>query len=214
MALSAQFANGQMKPNWKFRNELLANLISPQDTIYIQDRHNLEKFIGFKFTDTTATISYQTTMGDKIFVLIKEGKFEPTKHKLNLSDTVYKFINNKKQVDYLVVKNLIDDKQAFGIDGVVPNKEFRELKIKWDDKWLTIPDSSFKNLYEIHPRTLETYVSKDKKLIYLYISGSDGAGGYSIKFVFDKTGFKTRLISTNECTDGYDFLDALPIDCE
>jgi len=214
LTLTTQFAFGQMKPNWQFRSELMAQFISPKDTIYIQDRHHLEKLTVLQSTDTTATLNYTTKTGDKISIYIHCGKFEPTKHKLHLYDTIYKFIHNENRVDYLVSKDLIDGKRAYGIDGGLPRTEIKELKIKWNGKWLVIPDSSFANFYEIHTKTIEAYISEDKKFIYLYISASDGAGSYSVKFVFNKNGFVTRLISTNECTDGFDFIDALPKECE
>ena len=212
--LTTQFAFGQMKPRWLFKDELMAHLISPKDTIYIQDRHHLEKITGLKSTDTNAIINYSTKSGDKVSVSISIGSFEPAKHKLYLSDTVYKFIHNEKRIDYLKIKNLIDGKRAYGIDGDFPKTEIKSFKLKYNDKWLTIPKSSFANFYELHLESIEAYLSKDKTLIYIYINGSDGAGSYSLKFVFDKSKYITRLISTNECTDGFDFLDALPKDCE
>jgi hypothetical protein len=195
-----------MKPNWQFRDELMDNMISPRDTIYICDRHKLEKFSGLQFTDTTATINYNTKKEDKISISIKTGKFDPPKHRLHLTD-------KGNEPNAMIVVNQIDGKRAYGIDGDSPRREIKKLKIKWNDKWLTISDNSFVNFYEIHPKTIEVYLSKSQKFIYLYISASDGAGGYSVKFVFDKNGFVTRLISTNECTDGFDFIDALPLDC-
>lgn len=203
-----------MRPDWLFKRELMAHLNSPKDTMYIQDRHHLEKFRGLQSTDSSAIINYLTKSGDKILVSIGVGYFNPTKHKLHLSDTVYKSIHNEKRVDYLIAKNLIDGKRAYGIDGDIPKTEIKFLKLKYNDKWLTVPKSCFVNFYEVHPTTMEAYLSKDKTLIFLYVNGSDGIGSYSIKFVFDKVKYITRLISTNECTDGFDFLDALSKDCE
>lgn len=36
---------------------------------------------------------------------------------------------------------------------------------------------------------------------------SDGAGSYSVKFIFDRTKYLTRIVTTNEMVNGYDFLD-------
>lgn len=209
---------GQMKPDWTFREEYIEGLLNIRDTIYIQDRHKLEKFTGLKCTDTTATINYTAKSDDKFVINIKKGKFEPTKHKLHLSDTVYKYIHNENRVDYTIAKYLIDGNRAYGIDSNSPRTEIKELKIKWNEKWLSIPDSAFSNLFEVHLcldyLPIETYITKDNKFIYLYASASDGAGSFSVKFVFNKKGFVTRIVNTNECTDGYQFLDALPKDCE
>ena len=203
-----------MKPNWQFRSEYMKNLISHNDTIYIQDRHHLEKISGLKSTDSSAAFNYTSLSGDKISFTINTGKFDPSKHQLHLNDTVFKLINNEKKIDYLEEKDLVDGHKAYGNDGNIPVKEIKTIKIKWNDVLLTIPASAFKNLFEIHTKTIEAYLSKDKKLLYVYISASDGAGSYAVKFVFGKKKYITRMISTNECTDGFDFLDALPQSCE
>ncbi|MBK7818295.1 MAG: hypothetical protein IPJ60_12715 [Sphingobacteriaceae bacterium] len=174
----------------------------------------MEKLNGLSFTDSSATLNCNSKTGNKVSIALGLGKFEPTKHKLYFSDTVWKFIHNEKRIDHLIAKNLIDDKLAYGVDGDFPKTEIKYIKIKFNGNWLTIPKSSFANFYEVHTETIEAYLSKDKKFIFLYISASDGIGSYAIKFVFDKTKFVTRLISTNECTDGFDFLDALPQDCQ
>ena len=137
---------------------------------------------------------------------------------MHLSDTVYKFIHNEKRIDYIIVRDSIDNKPAYGIDGNQPLTEIKQFKIKWNEKSLSIPDSVFSNLLEIHLcldyLPIEAYITKNNKFLYLYAHASDGAGAYSVKFIFDSKGFVTRIVNTNECTDGYDFLDALPKDCD
>jgi hypothetical protein len=53
---------------------------------------------------------------------------------------------------------------------------------------------------------VEAYIFENRNL-FIYIHGSDAAGGFSVKFVFDKKRYQTRIIGTNEMTDGFDFLD-------
>ncbi len=185
---------------------------TPKDTIYIQDRKKLEKIGGLKCTDTIVTFNSTTKSGDKISISIRNKKFIASNHTLNLADTVYKFIHNEKRIDYLIAKDLIDGRRAFGIDGTYPKVELSEIKIKWNDTWLTIPDSAFHNLYETHLcfdyLPVEAYVTKNNKLLYIYISASDGVGSYSVKLVFNRQKYLTRIVNINEMTDGYDFLDA------
>lgn len=203
-----------MKPGWKFRDEYISQLSSPKDTVYIEDRHKLEKFKGLNHTDTSVTISYTEKSGNKFKIRLCAGKFNKKRHKLHLADTVYKFIDNEKRFDYLVTKNLIDEKQAYGIDMGVPRTEIKSLKIIWNEKELLVPKTAFSNLFEAHVYSVEVYFAQKKDFIYLYMDGSDGAGSYSVKFVFNKSGYVTRIVTTNECAKGYDFLDALPKDCE
>lgn len=205
---------GQMKPEWQFRDEYLENLQSMDDTIYIQNRHKMERILGLRSDDTTATYNFLTKFQDKIFIKILCGQFEPFKHNIYLYDTIYKEIKQIKYVDHLLSRDLIDGKRGYGIDGKFPLKEIKEFKLKWNENWLDIPKKAFGNLYEVHLKSIEAYLSDNKHFIYVYLSGSDGAASFSVKFVFNKNKYVTRIITTNECTNAYDFLDALAEDCE
>jgi hypothetical protein len=213
--LSSAF--GQIKSNWPYRQELIDYMQAPSDTVYVQDRKKLERIEGFGCNDNTAWFNYLTKTGDSIYVRIVEGKFVPGKHKLYLEDTIFKYVNNKKLVDYTIERNIIDGRPAHGIFGDEPKIEMRILKIKWGRKWLMVPDSCFRDLYECHICNKlsvqpEAYLS-DNRFLYMYISASDGAASYSVKFVLNRDGYITRIINNNECTDGFNFLDGMG-ECE
>lgn len=182
---------------------------SPKDTIYIQDRKKLEKIDGLTCNDTNVTFNYKSKAGENIYISISNTKYLAANHTLLLLDTVYKFIHNQKKIDHLISKNIIDGKPAYGIDGGPPTFEISELKINWNYSWLIIPDSSFHNLYQTHLGTVEAYITKNNQLLYLYISASDSAGSYSVKIVFNRKKYLTRIVNRNEMTNGYDFLDAI-----
>lgn len=211
-SLIVQLSYGQIKSNWGFKKELISYMQSPSDTIYIQDRKILEKIGGLKCTDTTVTFNYTTKSGDKVFISIKNSIFVPAKHTIYLSDTVFKFIHNEKRVDYLIEKNLIDGRPAYGNNTNYPQVEIEKIKIRWNDTWLIIPDSAFHNLYETHLcldyLPVESYVTNNGKLLYVYIYASDGAGSYAVKLIFNRNKYLTRIVNTNECSIGFDFLDA------
>jgi len=87
----------------------------------------------------------------------------------------------------------------------------QKLKIcQWNGLDISIPDSTFSNLYEHNMCSdylaVEAYIFKIKKL-FIYVNTSDGAGEYSVKFVFDKEKYLIRIVTTNEMTNGYDFFD-------
>lgn len=191
---------------------------SPKDTVYIEDRKKLEKIGGLKCTAATAIFKSKTKTGDSIYISIRNKKFIASNHSLYLADTIFKFIHNEKRIDHLIAKDLIDGKRAFGIDANYPNVELSEIKIKWNHTWLKIPDSAFHNLYETHLcldyLPVEAYLNRAKTLLYIYISASDGAGSYSVKLVFDRHKYLTRIVNRNEMTDGYDFLDATTTEVE
>lgn len=206
--------SAQMKPHWFFHDELVEGLEHARDTVYIFDRTKLEKLGGIKTLTNGATINCKTKKGDSLFLFVREKKFERSKHKFHLEDTVYKLIHNRKIVDHVVENATIDGKRSYGVDGDVPKTEISELKIKWGSSWLKIPRSAYSNLFEPYFPSIEAYLSRDKKLLFVYLSGSDGAGSYSVKFVFDRNQYLARLVTTVECTNGYDFLDAKVDGCD
>ncbi len=198
--------------NWEkeFKQELFESL--GKDSIYISDRKQLEEIKGQKCTNNTLTYSYISNNKDSIEIKIERGLFEPSKHDINLIDTVYKTTQDTNRVDYMEVVNLIDNIYSYGIDASMPTQEIKSLSVIWNNLKIVIPDSTFANLYQPHicfePISTQAFISENGKNIYLYICGSDGAGGYSVKFVFDQSKFVTRIITTNEMTDGFDYLDA------
>ncbi|MEP7127718.1 MAG: hypothetical protein ABI729_02570 [Chitinophagales bacterium] len=206
--LTAQTTFAQINDSWAFKNELISYMQTPGDTIYIQDRKKLEEIKEMTCADTTVTFNDMSKSGERIYITISKTKFISAKHTIEVPDTVFKFIHNEKRVDYLIVKDLIDGRPAYGIDGNYPLFELNRLTIKWNGAWLTIPDSAFHNLYETHLCSAEAYLTNDNKLLYLYISASDGAGSYAVKLVFNRRQYLTRIVNRNEMTDGYDFLDA------
>ncbi len=207
------FSFSSFGQNWEkiLRHELIEGLSSPSDSIYIKDRLQLEKVSGYNCSDNILTFNYNTSLGYRIEIQIEKGQFIPSDHKVELTKTVYKFMNNQKRVDYIEVKNLIDDRYSYGIDGDMPKTEIKSLTIKWNGNNLTIPDTAYSNLYEPLLCTdhlkVESYLTTDNSNLFIYMYGSDGAGGYSVKFVFDKNSYVTRIVGTNEMTNGFDFLD-------
>ncbi len=192
------------------RQELFYSLNALSDSVYISDRTQLEKIEGEDCTEKNVSFIYTTEEMNKIEILIEKGTFDFKKHNLNLVDTVFKNVNGEEKVESLIVKNIIDDRYSYGIDGNIPISEIKSLIIKWNGKPLDIPDTIYSNLYEPNfcrdRSTVEAYLSGGNN-IYLYINCSDGAGGYSVKFIFDREKYLTKIISTNEMPNGFDFLD-------
>ncbi len=195
-----------LSQDWEksFRDELYNSLTNPTDSIYILDRHQLEKVGDMTCNNKVVTFSYLTQSKERIEIRIEKGDFEPKKHKIYLFDTISTIANAHE------IKNLIDNRYSYGIDGDMPITVFKDMSIKWSGHDISIPDSAFSNLYEPHLCSdylaVEAYISKNKNL-FVYVNASDGAGGYAVKFVFDKEKYLTRIVTTNEMTNGYDFLD-------
>jgi hypothetical protein len=185
--LTTQCVVGQVRRERTCYDEVVQHLTSLRDTIYIEKRSHLEKVAGLRTKGNTATLYGTTSSGQTISFVLRLGPFDS--------------------------RHLIPTKQVYGKDGGLPSLEVREFDVNWNGVRLRIPKESFANLYEFHLPSIETYVSRTMGCLYVYVSASDGAGSYSVKFVFNKTGFVTRLISTNECTDGFDCVDGIPTRC-
>ena len=185
-----------------FYSELVSKLNSKKDTIYIGSRHLLAKFNTIVMKDSIIILKYK-----QYEITIKSKDFNRNKHSLDVVDTVWK---SNAKVDYLKAKNIIDGKKAYGIDGNIPNTELWEFRIKVNQEVLQLPAKYFSDNYNVNLQDTEAYLSSDNIFIYVYISGSDAAGSYSTKYVLDKNGYTTRIM-TEYC--GFDFIDGISYDC-
>ena len=197
---------GQIKFTGSFRNELLACFHPLSDTQYVEDRRKLERISISSATDSSAILYHKTANSGRISIKIKSKRFDSAKHHMHLCDTVFKEQHGRKVIDHLACVGLIDDHQVYGLICDYPRDEIKFIKIKWNTIRLTIPDSAFWGLYDIHCQSIRAYQSSNRNL-YIYLSGSDGAGSYGVKLVFDRHRYITRIITSIECMDSADFLD-------
>ncbi len=202
LAKTSKNNRGQFIKDIPFYTELVSKLNSKEDTVYIGSRHSLDKFKTIEKQDSIVILKYK-----QYEITIKSKDFNRNKHSLDLVDTVWK---SNAKVDYLKAKNLIDGKKAYGIDGNVPNTELSEFRIKVNQEVIQLPDKYFCDNYNVNLQNTEAYLSSDSSFIYVYISGSDAAGSYSTKYVLDKNGYTTRIV-TEYC--GFDFIDGISYDC-
>ena len=172
------------------KQELHSSLNELSDTIYIIDRTTLEKIGERECSESEVKFIYTTNEDDKIEIKLKKGKFALEQHDFTISDTVYRSIDGQEKVVGFIAKNIIDGKRSYGIDGIIPKEEIEVISITWNDKNIRIPYSVYSNFYEPNfceeYLPIEVYLTNDKK-IFLYMSGSDGAGAYSVKFIFNSS---------------------------
>ena len=194
--------NNQYFTDIPFHKELLSKLEEKKDTIYICSRLLLEQFNTVEQQDSIITLEY-----NQYQVRILSKVFEPSKHNLNLVDTIRK---TDGKVDYLETKNIIDGSKAYGIDGDVPNTEIAQFMIKINQEVIQLNDKHISDIYNVNLAKTEAYFNPQNNLLYVYISGSDAAGSYAIKYVIGDNGYITRIIA-EYC--GFDFIDGLNYDC-
>jgi hypothetical protein len=188
--------------NIPFYNELKSKLININDTNYIYPRFLLKKFSLKIQIDSVA--KYEL---NQYKIIVKKRNFDPQNHSLDLVDSVFRSTGG---IDYLEMKNLIDGVKAYGINGDIPKTELYYIELIINNDIFKIPNRFFSDLFNPNLGLSEVYLEPSKQLIYLYLSGSDGAGSYSIKYVFNFNGYLTRIV-TELC--GFDFIDGIRYDC-
>lgn len=181
----------QIRPGWQFRDELISEMESPKDTIYVEDRRQLIKVSKPHGRGRSVAFS-NSELG--IMIYLRNSPFNSKKHNLDLEH------------------GMIDGYKAHGILGNRPTTQLTDIKILWDTTVLTIPLRAFTGLYNLwlsNPNAdpPEAYVTRDGSLLYIYIAGADGAGSYSVKFVFNRKRYVTRIIGSIECMDQFDYID-------
>jgi hypothetical protein len=91
----------------------------------------------------------------------------------------------------------IDNRPMVGTDGSKPADEIKIIALSINNVPVTIPPSSYKNLFN---PSFQNYAYADKKgMLYLVMYNSDAAGSYSCIFVFKKGKFIQRVVFEGEC---------------
>jgi hypothetical protein len=207
----------QVTPNWKHKEELYSFLQYPSDSIYIQDRATLEELPEANCTKTEVRYHTLTSKAELIQIAIKSKPFIASHHHIKLTDTTYSISKGKKKPETVIVLNQIDSLKAIGINKNIPESEVASFIILRNNKKLVIPVKAYKDLYNIHfcadHKKPEVYIHPKSKCLYVYLHGSDGQNSYSVKFIFNQTGYVTRIVNTHPCLADFDFIDGFG-ECE
>jgi len=203
--------NAQVSPEWSHKQELFGYLNNLRDSVYITDRVDLELLPAASCTDTEVRYYTVAKSGELIQVAVKGKIFLASQHELQLTDTVFSILNYKNVIDSIVVRNKIDNRYAYGVRGNVPDTEISSFIILRNNIKLQIPKQAYSDLYNIHfciyHKAPEAYITKDNTYLYFYLYGSDGANQYSVKLIFDKIGYVTRIVNKHPCLTDFDFID-------
>jgi hypothetical protein len=108
----------------------------------------------------------------------------------------------------------IDGRRFYGTDGTMPQDEFDSFIVTINGRDIDIPKGACSRFYNPNfcsyfggGASVEAYESSDGRHLYIYMGASDGAGAYSIKWVFDHKRWLTYMVglldfSGNEMMDG------------
>jgi hypothetical protein len=115
----------------------------------------------------------------KVTVLLKE--FDSAKNKISI---------HKK---YNVVEK-INGKPYWGTDGGMPKTQYKSIAITIDGKHADIPQHALADVFE--PNLNSTFASYDdaRKILYIYATNGDGAGGYAIIWKIQNGVYNERFV--------------------
>jgi hypothetical protein len=125
---------------------------------------------------------------DSLIITIKKADFDPKKHKLFYSKS-----NPKENIGKYLQK--IDGKSFWGADGDLPKKLISYLKVIKNGFEISIPKNCFSDLYEPNFQTLSIFKGPEN-ILYIKMDNSDGAGAYTIIWIFKDNKYYGRSIDT------------------
>ncbi len=216
--LSIKILIAQPAPGWPHKKELYACLNNSADSVYIQDRAALQELAGSSCTKTEVRYHSVTKQGELIQIGIKTKPFVASMHQLKLTDTSYVVAHGKKKVDSVWVINNIDNVRVYGIQGNKPKTELSTFVILRNNKMIQFPKQFYTDFYNAvlceHERSIEAYITLDGEYLYVYMhGGNDNQASYTVKFIFDRTKYITRIVNTHPCLRDFDFIDGFG-ECE
>lgn len=104
-------------------------------------------------------------------VLIETQKFNSKNHRI------------KKENDFIYE---IDDKQALGIDGMMPTIEIKSFNILYKNQPIEFPKSYYTTLYNTQIDSFKLAYNQSLDQYYLYGTFSDGAASFDAVWVLQK----------------------------
>ena len=105
-----------------------------------------------------------------------------------------KFIEKNHKIKNISEGQLIIDGHKPIGTPVVPNWEISVFKISLSGKYIEIPESFYKDCYEINLNGLTVIPSKDSNAIMIHMKGSDGAYAYDVYWIIDQGNIRNRFI--------------------
>ncbi len=133
--------------------------------------------------------------------------------KLSSGKTV-KLVMKRKAFSHKIKRNdqgaLVNGAPAYGAEAEKPYGEFAAFELSVDGQKIEIPAKAYQNFFEPGGRDgfgspnyknkkiincgVTVIESKDKKHFYVYMNGSDAAGAYAVKWVFEPSKFITYIL--------------------
>jgi hypothetical protein len=119
---------------------------------------------------------------DSIEVTVTQKAFEKSKH------TFKYFKDAPNQVQF------IDNKEFWGTDGGMPTMEYKSIRVKIGQKVIELPAAALASLFEPSIGNTRVNFDREKNILYIQSSNSDGAGSYEVIWKIEKGVYKDRFI--------------------
>jgi Bacterial SH3 domain len=87
------------------------------------------------------------------------------------------------EIDHRFIK-LLNGKKFYGTDGPIPKIALKSINLKIGQKLISINKNLLEDLFEPNFDNTQVFLDKPTQTIYLSMHNSDGAGGYSVAWVF------------------------------
>ncbi len=164
----------------------------------------LPTYEGYKFFTPGAPCFFEPNNYKKYLPILEcDAQHVLIEGKLSTGKTL-RVAMKRKAFSHKIKRNeqgaFVDGAPAYGAEGDKPTGEFSEFDVLVDGKKIEVPAKAYKNFFEpggsngfgvISPKNknvtecgVAVIESKDKKHFYIYMSGSNAAGSYAVKWVF------------------------------
>ena len=95
-----------------------------------------------------------------------------------------------------IQNNEIDGKRASGITWSIPKYEIKNIRLRIDNVELQIPKVIYGFCFNpnLSKEYLNAYWGKDYESVFVFMTGGDGVGGYTIAWYLSKNGNHSYMI--------------------
>ncbi|RLD56993.1 MAG: hypothetical protein DRJ05_10395 [Bacteroidetes bacterium] len=166
---------------------------------YIFYSSDSNKTFGFQETplliNTDSIVSYEFKTDDKTVYKIKIAikKFDSLNHVIG-------------KTQGLLVE--IDNEPIFGVDGVIPYREFKNIEVFKNNELIGINKSEYRDLYNpkvgcikrskfsdyIYTWYTKVFYQPENDYLIIELHGSDGGGAYYVFWIFKNGNYLKRVV--------------------
>ncbi|MFN0203588.1 MAG: hypothetical protein ACKVTZ_18830 [Bacteroidia bacterium] len=128
--------------------------------------NKLPSFQKVKLSQNELTLKH-----NKLIIIVTKEPFSSQKHKI------------EKKGGYIF---RIDGNKVFGIDGEIPQNQYKSIKIRKNNQDITIPSWALSNLFEPNLELMTACCDAKQDKIYIFAENSSGAVSYNVVWIIEK----------------------------